>query len=112
MRIVIWRCWLAPFPFWLRPRLSSWFQLAYAWIILSRTNFVCLLTLEILDGRLIKLELITLVLVIAVSVDIGGNGGYGLILVDVDEMLQYFWLGCGISAHHLWAYFEPFEVAA
>jgi len=37
--------------------------------------------------------------------NIGGYRWYGLVLIDIDEMLEYFGFGRGIGAHHFWSYF-------
>ena len=43
---------------------------------------------------------------------IGRDGGYGPILVDIDEMLEYFrFSGCCISAEHFRSYLQSFMIA-
>ena len=79
--------------------------MTHIWVILPRADFIALLSLEILNGRLVELQLIALILIISIGVYIGGYGWYGLILIDIDEMLEYFGFCSGISAHHFRSYF-------
>lgn len=74
-------------------------------VVLSRANFVDLLPLEVLNRRLVEFEFAILILVVAIGVDVGGDRRNRLVLVDVDQMLQYLWLGGGVCAHCLRSHF-------
>lgn len=91
--------------FGLRPGYSPGFDDYVIGIVLSRAYFIFSFSLEILNRRLIEFELVIFVLVIAIGMDVGGDGGDGLVLVDIDEMLQYFRLSSCIRAHHLRSHF-------
>lgn len=82
----------------LRPGNATRLDLCLTGVILARSNFILFLSFKILNRRLIQLQLTSLILIVAVSMDIGRNGGDGLILIDVDEMLEYFGFCCGVGA--------------
>lgn len=87
------------FAFGLRPGYSSTFDDAHIRIILTRTDFVFLFPFEVLDRRLVQLQLVVFVLVVAIGVNIRRDRGNRLILVQIYQMLQNFRLCCSIGAH-------------
>lgn len=89
------------FGFGLGPGDSSGLDNYVIRVVLSRAYLIIFLSLEILDRWFIEFELVIVVLVVAIGMNIGRNGGDGLVLVDIDEMFQYFRLCCRIRAHHL-----------
>lgn len=95
----------------LRPRDASCLDHRHVRIVLSRSHSILLLAFEVLNRRLIELQLIVFALIVAKSMDIRGNGGNRLVLVDVDQVLQYFWLGGCACADCLWSQLESFDVA-
>jgi hypothetical protein len=56
-------------------------------VVLSRPNPIFFFSLEVLNWRLIELQLVGVILVVPVGVDVGGYGRDGLVLVDIDEVL-------------------------
>lgn len=79
--------WLVNFlGFRLRPGNASGFNQALIGVILSWSNFILFFSFEVLDRWLIEFKLIVFILVIAIGVDVRGDGGDGLILIDVDQM--------------------------
>lgn len=97
---------------WLRPRNSSRFDLLNIGVVLPRSNPVLLLPLEIFNGRLVEFQFVVVILIIAEGVDIAGNRWDGLVLVQVDEMLQNLRFAGGIGAEHLGTGFDTPMVAA
>ena len=53
-------------------------------IVVTGSHFVVALPFVDFDRWLIELELVGLIFIVAICVDVGGDGGDGLILIDVD----------------------------
>lgn len=96
--------------FGLRPRNTSSFDHCYIRIVLTRSDSVFLFSFEVLDRRFIQLQLVIITFIVAKCMYVGGNGRNGLILIDADQVLQYFWLGGNACADGLWPCLECLDV--